>query len=134
MAKSLTGKQEKFCEGVASGLPLSGAYRAAYNCENSKHETINNKAYQLNCRDDIRARVLDLQESLSKKELWTREQSVKVLIKAVKLGLEQENPAAIAAVIDRLNKMHGYDASIKIEVVAKEELTPWGTITAVADE
>ena len=110
MARTLTGKQEKFCEGVAAGLPLSDAYRAAYNCEKSKAETINNKAYQLNCRDDIRGRVSELKLALSKKELWTREKSVKVLIQAVKFGIEQQNPAAIAAVIDRLNKMHGYDA------------------------
>ena len=116
MTRTLTGKQERFCEGVAAGLPLSNAYRAAYNCEKSKAETINNKAYQLNCRDDIRARVEELKLALSKKELWTREKSVKVLIKAVKFGIDQENPAAIAAVIDRLNKMHGYDAPIEIQV------------------
>tara|TARA_R110000850_G_scaffold114774_1_gene229695 strand:+ start:898 stop:1302 length:405 start_codon:yes stop_codon:yes gene_type:complete len=109
MAAKLTGKQEAFCDGVANGKTLRDAYRDAYDCVTAKDATINNKAHAMHLRGDIGARIDEIKGELRKKTLWTREQSVKVLVKAVKLGIEQENPTAIAAVVDRLNKMHGFD-------------------------
>ena len=45
--------------------------------------------------------------------------------------IKQHSPLAA---MKQLAELAGYEAPKQIEVVAKEELTPWGTITAVADE
>lgn len=54
---ALTPKQEKFCQGIVSGLNQSDAYRAAYNCENMGGPTINNNAHVMMQDSDIAMRI-----------------------------------------------------------------------------
>jgi phage terminase small subunit len=57
MKETLTPRQEKFCLEIVAGNTQSQAYRAAYNAKNMKASTINNKAYRLMKKGEIRARV-----------------------------------------------------------------------------
>lgn len=62
MAKpgELTPQQEKFAQGVASGLTLSDAYRQAYKAGKMKPATINETASRLASDPKISARVASL--------------------------------------------------------------------------
>ncbi len=59
--QTLTNKQEKFCEGVASGLNYSDAYRAAYSCANQKASTIHRSACLLGSNPKVIARLQHLE-------------------------------------------------------------------------
>lgn len=65
--KKLTQKQETFCQKFVELGSISDAYRAAYNVANMKGDTINNKAYILSNKGDIRARVEELQKAAQKR-------------------------------------------------------------------
>lgn len=58
---SITPKQEKFAQEVASGKSQSDAYRAAFDCARSKPETIHRKASALMDDGKITARIKELQ-------------------------------------------------------------------------
>ena len=109
MAK-LTPKQEKFCKAIADGLSQSDAYRHAYDCVNSKPETVRSKAYNMMQRDDIRTTIQKLKNKLVEKELWSREDSVRALIEVVQKDFEAK-PADKIRAIAELNKMHGWQSS-----------------------
>ena len=68
MNNGLTSKQEKFCiTYVTEGGSLSDAYRAAYNCEKMKPESVNRKAAELMANGKISARhnaVVTVEEHL----------------------------------------------------------------------
>lgn len=57
---ALTPKQEKFCQGVVQGMSQADAYRAAYNAEGMKPETIQQNASRLIKSSKIAARVEEL--------------------------------------------------------------------------
>lgn len=73
MAKELTAKQEAFCvEYVKKGNgSYSDAYRAAFDCSKMKPATVNNKAYILSCKGEIRARIKELQDATAEKAIVT---------------------------------------------------------------
>jgi len=73
----LTPKQEKFCQEYIITGNKSEAYRNSYSAGNMKSETINNKAYQLMLREDIRARVEQLQNELKKRNEITLDKVIK---------------------------------------------------------
>lgn len=66
MARSLTVKQERFCQKYLECGNASEAYRFAYNAENMKPETVNRKATFMLDIDTIRARVAELQVQTAK--------------------------------------------------------------------
>ena len=76
----LTPKQEKFCNLYVELGNASEAYRRSYSCKRMKDETINNKAYQLLQRGDIRARVKELQAELKAKSDYKKEDALKSLV------------------------------------------------------
>lgn len=54
-------------------------------------------------------------------------------VSAGKEGIKIKQHSPLAA-MKQLAELAGYEAPKQIEVVAKEELTPWGAITAASDE
>ena len=64
---SLTPKQERFAQEVASGKTQADAYRAAFNCAKSKPNTIHRKASELMGDGKIAARVKELQGAIAKR-------------------------------------------------------------------
>ena len=115
MAK-LTPKQEAFCQAICDGMNQSDAYRHAYNAANMKPETVNKKAYELINDGHVTARIQELRGKLEAKQLWTREQSVKTAIRAIKMAINNGRPSDMLKGVEVLNKMHGYDAPIKHDV------------------
>lgn len=117
---SITPKQEKFAQEVASGKSQADAYRAAFDCSKSSQTTIIKRASELMAKGDISGRVEKLKAELSAKALWTREESVNVLAQIAKAA---EKDADRVRAVSELNKMHGFEAPQKVEHS--------GTVTAI---
>jgi hypothetical protein len=114
--KTLTPKQETFCQAVASGKSLSDAYRFAYKSNDMKAATIQNKAHVVAKNGDVTARIAEIKKSLEDKQLWTREKSVEALIAAYKEGA----PSVKVSAVKELNLMHGFNAPIQMEIGVRE--------------
>jgi hypothetical protein len=113
---NLTPKQEAFCQAICDGMSQSDAYRHAYNASKMKSETIQNSAHQLIQNREVTARIQELRGKLEAKQIWTREQSVKTAIRAIKMAINNGRPSDMLKGVEVLNKMHGYDAPIKHDV------------------
>lgn len=109
---SLTPKQEKFAQEVASGKSQADAYRAAFDCKRSKPETVQANASRLMADSRVSARVKELKEKLSEKALWSREDSVNALLSVINNPDKQRD---IVAAVKELNLMHGYEAPKEIK-------------------
>jgi phage terminase small subunit len=109
---SLTPKQEKFAQNVAKGMSLSDAYRSSYDASKSNKQTVNQRAHEINGKSEIAARIKQLKEQLSERQLWSREDSIKKLIEV----MSDARPNDVIAAIKELNNMHGFDAPSKIEL------------------
>lgn len=59
---SLTAKQEAFAQSIASGKSQADAYRAAYQSDAMKAETVQNSAYKLMQNGEITARIEELRK------------------------------------------------------------------------
>ena len=67
----LTPKQEAFCYGYVETGNASEAYRQAYNAEKMRPDTVNNKAYGLLQKGEIRARLDELRAELKQRHVVT---------------------------------------------------------------
>lgn len=66
MAKdTLTPKQEKYVQGLFSGLSQREAYKQAYDCAKMKDATIDKRASEIAQKGEIRGRLKELQENLA---------------------------------------------------------------------
>lgn len=98
---TLTPKQEKFAQSVASGMSQADGYRAAYNAENMKPETIQKRASELMCKGEISGRVRDLQEEGAKIAVYTLAEHLSRLDKLSR-GAESEGKFAEAVKAEEL--------------------------------
>jgi len=111
--QGLTLRQEKFCLAYVECGNASEAYRQTYNASRMKPQTVNRKAKELLDNGKIAARVNELRAELAKRNIWTREQSVKALIEVIRHPDKQTD---VIAAVKELNAMHGYNAPDKLEV------------------
>ena len=109
---SLTPKQEKFAHCIADGMSQADAYRTAFDAGKMKAETIHKRASELMADGAVTGRVQELRGRLATKALWTREMSVKALVRAYQEG----NGSVKVAAVKELNAMHGFNAPQKVEV------------------
>ena len=73
----LTAKQEKFVQGLVSGLSQRQAYYEAFpNSKKWKPETVDVKASELFKHDKVLVRYNELMEEHKNKSLWTREEAI----------------------------------------------------------
>ena len=107
----LTPKQEKFAQGVASGMSQADAYRHAYNAEKMKPETIQKRASELMCKGEISGRVRDLQEEGAKIAVYTLAEHLSRLDKLSR-GAEAEGKFAEAV---RAEELRGKAAGLYTE-------------------
>ena len=115
----LTPKQERFCQAIADGNSQADAYRIAYNTKNAKAATIQKRASELCKNGEIAGRIKELQDKLADKEIYTREEGLKMLkdiaCSQLKVALSSENGssksanAAIKAIAE-MNRMCGFYA------------------------
>jgi hypothetical protein len=118
----MTPKQEAFCQAVADGLSQSEAYRRAYDAEKMKPETIQKVAHELIKNPKVAPRIQELRGQLAARSLWTREQSITVVIEAIEKARGNNRPSDMIKGVEVLNRMHGYDAPIKHEVTEKKNV------------
>jgi len=109
---NLTAKQEAFCQGIADGLGQADAYRAAYDAEGMKDNTIYPLASKLMKNSKITARIAELKSQVQEKQLWSREMSVKALVQAYREGSGSVKVAAVK----ELNAMHGCNEPAKLNI------------------
>lgn len=109
---NLTAKQEAFCQGIADGLGQADAYRAAYDAEDMKENSVYVNASKLMKNAKITQRIAELRSQVQEKQLWSREMSVKALVQAYREGSGSVKVAAVK----ELNAMHGYNEPAKISV------------------
>ncbi len=116
---ALTPKQEKFCQGIVSGLNQSDAYRAAYSCENMGDATINNNAYVMMQDNDIAMRIEQLRLPIAERIGMGLETYLKEMIE-LKLAAQsdQDHSPAIKA-HELIGKCLGYYVN-KTELTGKD--------------
>ena len=112
----LTAKQEAFCQGIADGMGQADAYRAAYDADNMKENSVYVQASKLMKNPKVAQRIADLRLEVQEKQLWSREMSVKALVQAYKEGSGSVKVAAVR----ELNAMHGYNEPAKLNVNVKQ--------------
>lgn len=78
---ALTQKQDRFCIEIVRTDDRNQAYRAAFNCSNMKQATIDNNAYMLLQRSDIKARIAELKAPVIAKTQLTLENVLQELMK-----------------------------------------------------
>ena len=109
---NLTAKQEAFCQGIADGLGQADSYRAAYDAEDMKENSVYVNASKLMKNSKITARIAELKSQVQEKQLWSREMSVKALVQAYREGSGSVKVAAVK----ELNAMHGYNEPAKLNI------------------
>lgn len=110
---SLTSKQEKFIQGVVSGLSQTDAYKQAYDTSKMKDNTIWKKASELMADSKVRGRYEELINKHTEKALWNRglaeEKLIWLLDKSQEsielMGLKQANATSMLNSIKELNTL-----------------------------
>lgn len=110
---NLTPKQEAFAQLVAKGKTQSDAFReAGYSTNSKKKKVIWEEASTLASNPKVNKRIYELKQTLVKKNLWTKEMSVKVL---ANIAINAERDGDKVSAVKELNLMHGYNEPSKIE-------------------
>lgn len=112
------------------------AYLIAYPASKRwKDATVNNKASALSKENDILARYNELQEESGARHGITIDSLLKELNEIKEVAMNLETPQCSAAVNSVMSKakLTGHDI-LRVEISSKEELTPWGSMSAAADE
>lgn len=112
----ITHKQEAFAQAIASGMTQADAYRAAYSAERMADGAIYREASLLLDNPKVAQRVVELKGQLEKKQLWTREMSVKALAGAYKLAQGTGNARDMIGAVKELNLMHGFNEPTRFDV------------------
>lgn len=103
--RKLTPREEKFAQGVAGGLSQAEAYRQAYpSSAKWKDATVWNKASALMRRDEVLARVAELQAEHAKRHEITVDSLLDELEEARTVALGAINPQSSAAVAATMGK------------------------------
>lgn len=108
----LTAKQEAFCQGIADGLGQADSYRAAYDAEEMKENSVYVNASKLMKNAKVMQRISELRSEVQEKQLWSREMSVKALVAAYREG----SGAVKVSAVKELNAMHGYNEPSKLNI------------------
>lgn len=90
----LTQKQEGFVLSILEGNSQIDAYKANYNCENMKDETIYSRASRLMKEYKISARIETLRDEKVKESKWTLDKLIQEFV-AVKEKCMQEEEVKV---------------------------------------
>ena len=107
----LTARQEKFCQGIVSGMSQAAAYRAAYSIENKSKKSVWEMSSVLADNIKVVSRIAELRKPAVAKAMITLESHLDDLMKLRNLAVQEKQvAAAITAEIAR-----GKAAGIHIE-------------------
>ena len=114
---ALTPKQEKFCQGIVSGMNQSDAYRHAYDVgENTTPLSVNQMAYELIQNPNIASRIEQLKLPIAERVGRTLEQHIERLLYLGNMAEGLEKVEASIKAEETIGKVLGY-------YVNKTELT-----------
>lgn len=103
----LTAKQEAFAQAIAAGKSQSDAYREAYPIALTwAPASVWEAASRLVKNSKVIARVEALKQELAARQLWTREEAVKLLRELLE---KNDKTGDVISIIKTLNAMHGID-------------------------
>lgn len=110
---SLTSKQEKFIQGVVSGLSQTDAYKQAYDTSNLKDNTIWKKASELMADSKVKGRYEELIQEYKNQAKWNRSLAEEKLLWLLEksqesienMGLKQANSNSMLNTIKELNTL-----------------------------
>lgn len=117
---TLTPKQEKFAQAVASGMTQADAYRHAYSAENMADSTIWSRASELAADGKVSGRIKALQEAATIDTLWSRELSIKTKRQALQIAMEKKDSRAIIQAGDALDRLYGYEPPKRVDVTSSD--------------
>ncbi len=117
---TLTPKQEKFAQAVASGMTQSDAYRHAYSTENMADSTIWTKASELAADGKVSGRIKALQEAAAIAALWSRVLSIKTKRQALQIAIEKKDSRAIIQASEALDRLYGYEPPKRVDVTSSD--------------
>lgn len=110
----LTPKQEAFAQGVADGLSLAAAFRLAnQNALKWRDETVWSSASRMMADVKVSTRVEELKSAIAERNLWKREDSVRILADIAHHG---KKDADRVRAVTELNSMHGYDEPKQVNI------------------
>ena len=124
----LTAKEEKYVQGLVTGLSQRKAYREAYpNSIDWKDRTVDSRASELLKKSNVLGRYNELMEEHKNKALWTREEAInelKWLYKQAIKSIEDQDEgyvrqgtsSALLGAIQELNKLEDLYPSDKHQV------------------
>ena len=117
----LQPKQEKFCQLYIELGNASEAYRQAYSCGKMKDETINNKAYILSKKGEIRARISELRAEHKERHNITVDDLIAELEEARQIAKNpvKPQPAAMVSATMGKAKILGFDKQV-VELSGKD--------------
>src|SRR5699024_3599903 len=125
---SLTAKEEKYVQGLVTGLSQRKAYREAYpSSKEWKDRTVDSRASELFKKSNVSGRYNELMEEHKDKALWTREEAInelKWLYKQAIKSIEDQDEgyvrqgtsSALLGAIQELNKLEDLYPSDKHQV------------------
>lgn len=114
---SLTPKQERFAQEVASGKSQADAYRAAFNVKpTTKPESVQVNASKLMADAKVAQRVAEIRAAATERLVWTIQDSLDVLASIAK-GLDTDaKPSDKVNAVKAINAMYGIDAPSKVNM------------------
>lgn len=114
---SLTPKQERFAQEVASGKSQADAYRAAFNVKpTTKPESVQVNASKLMADAKVAQRVTEIRAAATERLVWTIQDSLDVLASIAK-GLDTDaKPSDKVNAVKAINAMYGLDAPSKVNL------------------
>lgn len=87
---TLTDKQERFVQGLFTGLSQREAYKQAYDCKSMKDATIDKRASEIAQKGEIRGRLQELRENVAERNTLTVEWVLNNLKEVAERCLQQE--------------------------------------------
>lgn len=117
---ALTSKMEAFAQNVVAGMRYAEAYRAAYDASSMAKSTVQKRASELAARGDVAGRIAELRREVAEKFVWTRGQSLQVLMEIAVDVEGVSKPNERVAAVKELNAMHGFNAPQKVELGVRD--------------
>ena len=121
---NLTQKREAFCLAYIETGNQSEAYRAAFDAENMKAETVHKRASELMANGEVKGRIAELQAQAVERALVSVQSLTDELEEARVLALQEGQPSAAVSASMGKAKLHGL-------LVDKSAVT--GTFTTITE-
>lgn len=101
----LTGKQEKFVEGIIQGMSQADAYRSAYDTKRMSDNAIYREASLLMSNPKVAQRLAEITSKVDKPKIKTAEERLEWLTGVI--DSDEETTGDKLRAIDLMNKMTG---------------------------